>query len=59
MLRPCKKACLTLVPKDLSFVVTLGFTWKVALIVAIGALPLWIAKLVHNRLSPAVSSKIG
>ncbi|KAF8339278.1 aminophospholipid-transporting P-type ATPase [Amanita rubescens] len=43
---------------DLSFVVTLGFAWKVALIVAIGALPLWIAKLVHNRLSPAVSSKI-
>ncbi|KAF8723214.1 hypothetical protein AX14_009392 [Amanita brunnescens Koide BX004] len=43
---------------DLSFVVTLGFAWKVAIIVAISALPLWIIKLVHHRLSPAASSKI-
>jgi phospholipid-translocating ATPase len=54
----CRKARLTLVSKDLSFVVTLGFAWKLAIIVAIGALPLWIIKLVHHRLSPAVSSKI-
>ncbi|KAK2460436.1 hypothetical protein APHAL10511_007601 [Amanita phalloides] len=43
---------------DLSFVMTFGFAWKVAVIVAISALPLGIIKFVHSRLSPAVSSKI-
>jgi hypothetical protein len=54
----CRRACLTFISEDLSFVVTLGFAWKVAIIVAISALPLWIIKLVHHRLSPAASSKI-
>ncbi|KAF5366799.1 hypothetical protein D9758_006435 [Tetrapyrgos nigripes] len=43
---------------DLSFVVTVGFAWKVAVIVAISALPLWIIKLIHSRISPAASSKL-
>ena len=43
---------------DLSFVVTLTFAWKVTLIVAISALPLYIIKLIHTRLSPAASSKL-
>ncbi|KIK68817.1 hypothetical protein GYMLUDRAFT_67531 [Collybiopsis luxurians FD-317 M1] len=43
---------------DLSFVVTLGFAWKVAVIVAISAMPLWIVKLVKSRVAPAASSKL-
>ncbi|KIL64320.1 hypothetical protein M378DRAFT_192664 [Amanita muscaria Koide BX008] len=43
---------------DLSFVMTPGFAWKVAVIVAISALPLWIIKIIHSRLAPAASSKI-
>lgn len=43
---------------DLSFVVTLGFAWKVVVIVAISALPLYIVKLIHSRVAPAASSKL-
>ncbi|KAJ7583625.1 hypothetical protein C8J56DRAFT_214008 [Mycena floridula] len=43
---------------DLSFVVTLGFGWKVAVIVAISALPLYIIKLIQSRIAPAASSKL-
>ncbi|KAF8994889.1 hypothetical protein BDQ17DRAFT_1251261 [Cyathus striatus] len=43
---------------DLSFVVTIPFAWKVAVIVAISALPLWIFKLIRSRVAPAASSKL-
>ncbi|KAF8624052.1 hypothetical protein AX15_006069 [Amanita polypyramis BW_CC] len=43
---------------DLSFVVSYGFAWKVAVIVGVSAMPLSIIKFIHSRLSPAVSSKI-
>lgn len=43
---------------DLTFVVTLGFAWKVAVIVAISALPLYIIKLIRSRVAPAASSKL-
>ncbi|KAK7466492.1 putative aminophospholipid-translocase [Stygiomarasmius scandens] len=43
---------------DLSFVLTVGFVWRVAVIVAISALPLWIIKLIHSRVAPAASSKL-
>ncbi|KAF9073426.1 hypothetical protein BDP27DRAFT_1318887 [Rhodocollybia butyracea] len=43
---------------DLSFVVTPGFAWKVAVIVAISAMPLWIVKVVKSRIAPAASSKL-
>ncbi|PFH50095.1 hypothetical protein AMATHDRAFT_4257 [Amanita thiersii Skay4041] len=44
--------------EDLTFVVTLGFAWKVAVIVAISAMPLWIIKIIQNRVAPAASSKL-
>ncbi|KAI0027749.1 hypothetical protein K488DRAFT_90492 [Vararia minispora EC-137] len=43
---------------DLSFVLSTRFVWKVAVIVAISALPLWIIKLVRARIAPAASSKL-
>ncbi|KAF8651079.1 hypothetical protein AX16_004941 [Volvariella volvacea WC 439] len=43
---------------DLSFVVTVGFAWKVAVIVAISALPLWIIKFIKSRVAPAASAKL-
>ncbi|KAF8882850.1 hypothetical protein BD779DRAFT_1612401 [Infundibulicybe gibba] len=43
---------------DLTFVVTLGFAWKVAVIVAISAVPLYIVKLIRSRVAPAASSKL-
>lgn len=43
---------------DLSFVVTIPFAWKVAVIVAISALPLWIFKLIRNKVKPSASSKL-
>ncbi|KAF9049632.1 protein transporter [Hymenopellis radicata] len=42
----------------LSFVVTLDFGWKVAVIVAISAMPLWIIKLIRSRVAPAAYSKL-
>ena len=47
-----------LISKDLSFVVSLAFAWKVAVIMAISAVPLYIIKLIHMRLAPAASSKL-
>ncbi|KAF8170774.1 protein transporter [Pholiota molesta] len=43
---------------DLSFVVTYTFAWKVAAIVAISALPLYVFKLVKRKVAPAASSKL-
>ena len=43
---------------DLSFVVTLAFAWKVTVIVALSALPLYIIKVIHMRVAPAASSKL-
>ncbi|KAJ7280383.1 protein transporter [Mycena rebaudengoi] len=43
---------------DLTFVVTTGFAWKVAVIVALSALPLYIFKLIRSRIAPAASSKL-
>ncbi|KIM37884.1 hypothetical protein M413DRAFT_448154 [Hebeloma cylindrosporum] len=43
---------------DLSFVVTPVFAWKVAVIVAISALPLYIFKLIKRKIAPAASRKL-
>ncbi|KZV75842.1 phospholipid-translocating P-type ATPase [Peniophora sp. CONT] len=43
---------------DLAFVLSTRFLWKVAVIVAVSAAPLWIYKLVHSRVAPAASSKL-
>ncbi|KDR78234.1 hypothetical protein GALMADRAFT_245314 [Galerina marginata CBS 339.88] len=43
---------------DLSFVITLPFAWKVAVIVAISALPLYIFKAIKRKIAPAASSKL-
>ncbi|PCH43232.1 phospholipid-translocating P-type ATPase [Wolfiporia cocos MD-104 SS10] len=43
---------------DLSFVVSVRFAWKVAVIVAISAFPLYIVKLIRSRVAPAASSKL-
>lgn len=43
---------------DLTFVVTVAFAWKVAVIVALSALPLYIIKLIRSRVAPAASSKL-
>jgi phospholipid-translocating ATPase len=45
-------------PIDLSFVFSARFAWKVALIVAVSALPLWIFKAIQNRVAPAAYSKL-
>ena len=43
---------------DLSFVISVGFAWKLAVLVAISALPLWIVKFIRSRIAPAASSKL-
>jgi len=43
---------------NLSFVVSVRFGWKVAVIVAISALPLYIIKVIQSRIAPAASSKL-
>ncbi|KDQ11220.1 hypothetical protein BOTBODRAFT_35523 [Botryobasidium botryosum FD-172 SS1] len=43
---------------DLSFVVSVRFAWKVAVIVAVSSLPLYIIKLVRSRLNPATFTKL-
>ena len=43
---------------DLEFVVSTRFAWKVAVIVAISALPLYVIKLIRSRITPTVSSKL-
>jgi phospholipid-translocating ATPase len=45
-------------PQDLSFVMSVRFTWKVAVIVAVSALPLYVIKLIKSRVAPAASSKL-
>ncbi|KAH9851263.1 protein transporter [Lenzites betulinus] len=43
---------------DLTFVISTRFVWKVAVIVAISASPLYIIKLIRSRVAPAASSKL-
>ncbi|KAH6912103.1 protein transporter [Coprinopsis sp. MPI-PUGE-AT-0042] len=43
---------------NLSFVITLAFAWKTAVIVAISTIPLYIIKLIRRKLAPAASSKL-
>lgn len=43
---------------DLSFVITTDFAWKVAVIVAISAVPLYVIKLLRKHFAPAASSKL-
>ncbi|KZS95466.1 phospholipid-translocating P-type ATPase [Sistotremastrum niveocremeum HHB9708] len=43
---------------DLSFVISQRFAWKVAVIVAVSSLPLYIFKLIKSRISPAATSKL-
>ncbi|KAL4246411.1 Phospholipid-transporting ATPase [Abortiporus biennis] len=43
---------------DLAFVLSGRFAWKVAVIVAISAFPLYIIKLIRSRIAPAASSKL-
>ncbi|KAF8841070.1 phospholipid-translocating P-type ATPase [Paxillus ammoniavirescens] len=43
---------------DLEFVVSTRFAWKVAVIVAVSALPLYVVKLIRRRIAPAASSKL-
>ena len=43
---------------DLSFVLSSRFAWKVAVIVAISAFPLYIIKFIRSRVAPAASSKL-
>lgn len=43
---------------DLTFVISTRFAWKVAVIVAISAFPLYIIKLIRSRVAPAASSKL-
>ncbi|KAF5347357.1 hypothetical protein D9756_009903 [Leucocoprinus leucothites] len=52
--------CIAFLPEyfDLSFVVTIPFAWKVAVIVGISAMPLWIIKLIRNKVKPSASSKL-
>lgn len=45
-------------PADLDFVVSTRFAWKVAVIVAVSALPLYVIKLIRSRIAPAASSKL-
>ena len=49
---------LTLVVVDLTFVLSSRFAWKVAVIVAISAFPLYIIKFIRSRVAPAASSKL-
>ncbi|KAG5637700.1 hypothetical protein H0H81_003555 [Sphagnurus paluster] len=43
---------------DTSFVVSVVFAWKLAVLVTISALPLYFVKLIHSRIAPAASSKL-
>ncbi|KAK4048538.1 putative aminophospholipid-translocase [Microbotryomycetes sp. JL201] len=43
---------------DLSFVLSIPFVWKVALIVAVSAAPLWIIKLLKSRFAPTQYAKL-
>jgi phospholipid-translocating ATPase len=43
---------------DLDFVLSVRFAWKVAVLVAVSSVPLYVIKLVRSRVSPAVYSKL-
>ncbi|KAM0786043.1 hypothetical protein ACM66B_006856 [Microbotryomycetes sp. NB124-2] len=43
---------------DLSFVLSIPFVWKVALIVGISAAPLWIIKLLKSKFAPTQYAKL-
>ncbi|KAI1787404.1 aminophospholipid-transporting P-type ATPase [Ganoderma leucocontextum] len=43
---------------DLTFVLSSRFAWKVAVIVAVSAFPLYIIKFIRSRVAPAASSKL-
>lgn len=43
---------------DLTFVLSVRFAWKVAVLVAVSSVPLYVIKLVRSRVSPAVYSKL-
>jgi len=43
---------------DLSFVLSWRFVWKVALIVCVSSVPLWLIKTVRSRVRPATYSKL-
>jgi phospholipid-translocating ATPase len=43
---------------DLSFVFSVRFGWKVAVIVGISALPLWIIKMIKSRVAPEATTKL-
>lgn len=43
---------------DLSFVVSVRFAWKVAVIVVVSAFPLYVIKFIRSKISPAASSKL-
>lgn len=43
---------------DLSFVVSVRFAWKVAVIVAVSAFPLYVIKFIKSKIAPAASSKL-
>ncbi|KLO13604.1 protein transporter [Schizopora paradoxa] len=43
---------------DLAFVTTVRFAWKVAVIVAVSSLPLYLYKLIRSRVRPSTSSKL-
>ena len=44
--------------EDLSFVMSVRFAWKVAVIVAVSAFPLYVFKFIKGKISPAASSKL-
>jgi len=43
---------------DLSFVISARFGWKVAVMVAVSALPLWIIKVIKSRIAPEATTKL-
>ena len=43
---------------DLSFVLSPPFVWKVALIVAISAAPLWVIKVLKGKFAPTQYAKL-
>ena len=42
----------------ISFVVSFAFAWKVGVIMAINAVPLYVIKLIHMKVAPAALSKL-
>jgi phospholipid-translocating ATPase len=43
---------------DLSYIITIGFVWRVAVISAISLIPPWIAKAVRRKLKPPSYAKV-